>query len=178
MEDIVKCFYESSTIREICIKLYGKYSGHQHRIIVQRLKELKLDISELKERYRLSKIIPRIEKSCPVCNNKFFIKSSETKVTCSYGCSNTYFNGISRNLNISNYRTIAFRTYKKECIICNESNIVEVHHYDENHDNDDPLNLIPLCPTHHQYYHSKYKYLVIDKIEEFHNELISGVEQW
>jgi len=44
---------------------------------------------------------------------------------------------------------------------------VAVHHYDENHNNNNPENLVPLCPTHHQYVHSKYKNEVIDKINEF-----------
>ena len=50
---------------------------------------------------------------------------------------------------------------------CKEKNIVEVHHYDENKKNNSPSNLIPLCPTHHQYYHSRFKHLVQDKINDY-----------
>ena len=42
-----------------------------------------------------------------------------------------------------------------------------VHHYDENHYNNDPRNLIPLCPTHHQYVHSRYKDEIICTIDEY-----------
>ena len=49
--------------------------------------------------------------------------------------------------------------------------MVEVHHLDENHKNNSPSNLIPLCPTHHQYWHSRYKeeieQIVIDYITEY-----------
>lgn len=62
---------------------------------------------------------------------------------------------------------MCFHYHKKECIICGENKIVSVHHYDENHKNNNPENLVPLSPTHHQYVRSKYKNEVIDKIDEF-----------
>ena len=74
-----------------------------------------------------------------------------------------------------NYRLICFTYHKKSCIICNEANIVAVHHYDLNHENNDPENLIPMCPTHHQYVHSKFNHLVQDKIDEYVNS--RGVAQ-
>jgi hypothetical protein len=65
------------------------------------------------------------------------------------------------------YRTTCFAHHKKECVVCGEDKIVAVHHYDENHYNNDPANLIPLCPTHHQYVHSRFKDLVIEKIDDY-----------
>jgi len=53
--------------------------------------------------------------------------------------------------NNKNYRTICFNYHKKKCVCCEESLIVEVHHFDENKENNSPDNLIPLCPTHHRY---------------------------
>ena len=73
---------------------------------------------------------------------------------------------IELNLDTS-HRTICFTYHKKECIICKEQNIVTVHHYDENHLNNDPSNLIPLCPTHHQYVHSRFKDLVIKEVDAY-----------
>lgn len=118
-----------------------------------------------------------IEKKCPVCKKKFRTRKGhiKEKVTCSCSCSNVYFSGISRNLNISNYRTICFKTHQKECIVCGENKIVEVHHYDENNKNNDPENLIPLCPTHHKYYHSRYKHIVEQQIEDFRDNFINSV---
>jgi hypothetical protein len=109
-------------------------------------------------------VLIKKEKVCPVCSKKFVSES----ITCSYSCSNTHFAHL-RNKpdNYSNYRTICFKYHKKQCIICNEDKIVEVHHYNEQHDDNDPKNLVPLCPTHHQYVHSKYKDCVQSIIDEY-----------
>lgn len=65
------------------------------------------------------------------------------------------------------YRTACFAHHEKKCVVCGEDKIVAVHHYDENHHNNDPANLVPLCPTHHQYVHSGYKHLVIEKVNQY-----------
>lgn len=65
------------------------------------------------------------------------------------------------------YRTACFAHHEKKCVVCGEDKIVAVHHYDENHHNNDPANLVPLCPTHHQYVHSSYKHLVIEKVNQY-----------
>ena len=103
---------------------------------------------------------------CPICNN---IKNSLDSATCSYSCSNTLFRSGSNNGNYkgTNYTTICFSYHKKECVVCKESNIVEVHHLDEDHTNNNPTNLIPLCPTHHQYWHSRYKFLIEDRVIDY-----------
>lgn len=69
-----------------------------------------------------------------------------------------------------NYRNICFKYHKNECVICKENIMVHVHHMDENHDNNEPSNLIPLCATHHGYFHSPYKNLVEPKIIEYIND--------
>jgi hypothetical protein len=72
-----------------------------------------------------------------------------------------------------NYRTICWSHHKKECIICGEDKIVAVHHYDHNHYNNDVSNLIPLCPTHHQYVHSSHKNLIEERIDEWRNKYLT-----
>lgn len=106
---------------------------------------------------------------CPVCKSQFKPKKSSKgrfTTTCSRACANTYFRSGPNHGNWSEkqYRSTCFHYHKKECVVCKESNIVEVHHLDENHDNNDPSNLIPLCPTHHQYWHSKFKHLIEDDV--------------
>lgn len=112
-------------------------------------------------------------KVCPVCS-KLFKPSRKEQVTCSKGCSNTHFrsgiNHYAYDPESLNYRTLCFAHNDKECIICGEVNIVAVHHYDENHNNNSIDNLVPLCPTHHQYMHSRYKYLIEDKVKEWIND--------
>lgn len=180
MKDLVEIFNKCFTLKDVCVEYYGKFSSHKQRLLIKDLKQLGLNVSDIKERYRLSKLKPRYNKECPVCKKIFKVTEDDPKITCGYSCSNTYFNGTKRNKNISQYRTIAFKYHEKTCIVCGEDKIVEVHHYDENKNNNQVDNLIPLCPTHHQYYHSKYKYLVVDIIEEFRKGLTgcsSTVEQ-
>jgi len=38
--------------------------------------------------------------------------------------------------------------YNHRCAVCGEDR-PQIHHIDENHDNNDPMNLIPLCPNNH-----------------------------
>ncbi len=110
------------------------------------------------------------KKICPVCEKVFYTEST----TCSYSCANTYFrsginNPVFNRYSKNSYITICFSFHKKECIICGENKIVAVHHFDENHANNKPDNLIPLCPTHHQYFHSKYKYLIEEQVIAYRN---------
>lgn len=110
------------------------------------------------------KVIEKKGKNCPVCDT-FFISES---VTCSYSCSNTHFNHLrNKPETYNNYRTICFKYHKKECVICKENKIVAVHHMNEDHEDNRPENLIPLCPTHHQYVHSRYKDDVLSLIENY-----------
>lgn len=118
-------------------------------------------------------VVKRKEKICPVCNVSFIKRG----VTCSRSCANKHFmhskeGGLKyksdeKLLKSARYRDICFRYHKKECIVCGEKNIISVHHLNENHDDNRPENLIPLCPTHHQYCHSNFKYLVDEKINQY-----------
>lgn len=104
-------------------------------------------------------------KECPVC------RKSHTKsgVTCSYSCSNTYFRSGQNHPNwkADSYRTTCFEFHDKKCIVCGEEKIVAVHHLNENHYDNRPENLIPLCPTHHQYVHSRYKEEIQPHIDKY-----------
>lgn len=112
---------------------------------------------------------PTNKKICPVCGKEFSSKST----TCSYSCSNIYFRSGKNNPNFNknNYRRICFSFHKKECVICHEENILAVHHMDENHKNNDPMNLVPMCPTHHQYMHSRYKKLILQQVLNYINSI-------
>lgn len=107
-----------------------------------------------------------VSRKCPVCKESFTVKKSSPKVTCSYACSNTYFRSGEENGNWSNnsYTAICFLWHKKKCVCCNEKLIVAVHHFDNDRRNNDPRNLVPLCPTHHTYLHSSYANLVLPKV--------------
>lgn len=113
---------------------------------------------------------------CPVCNNP--IKNYKQNTTCSVGCANTYFRSNENNPNWkenkTHYRYVCFKYHKKRCVICMEKIIVEVHHYDEDNKNESPENLIPLCPTHHKYWHSRYKYIIAEGVENYRNNFIKN----
>jgi hypothetical protein len=118
----------------------------------------------------------RIKKNCPVCNKEFETQKGHVKekTTCSYSCSNTYYRSGENNPNYINglsdeaeYRKICFKHHEKKCVICGEENIVEVHHYDGDHENNKPENLVPLCSTHHRYWHSRFRELIKNKIDDY-----------
>lgn len=105
---------------------------------------------------------------CAVCEEP--IKNYKTsKGTCSRSCANTHFKRGENNGNWTgnDYRLICWQYHKKECIVCKEDKIVSVHHMNENHNDNRPENLVPLCPTHHQYLHSRYKNEIIDIVEKY-----------
>lgn len=120
----------------------------------------------------------KITKTCPICGNCFETKlgHKKEKTVCSHSCANTYFRSGKLNPNYKNddelngvasYVIICFRYHEKKCVCCDEKNIVEVHHYDNNKKNNKPENLIPLCPTHHKYWHSKFRSLIRSIIDEY-----------
>jgi len=95
---------------------------------------------------------------CPNCQT---LKHPDQKA-CSTSCYNSFFRRGKYNPNYQgkNYRTICFAYHKKECCLCGFNLIVEVHHLNENKKDNTPLNLVPLCPNHHQMWHSKHKHLI------------------
>lgn len=108
---------------------------------------------------------PDNQKECPVCKKMHAKKSA----TCSYSCSNSYFRSGPDNPNWKqeSYRTTCFYHHDKKCVVCDESNIVEVHHFNGNHSDNRPENLVPLCPTHHQYWHSKHRPLIEERVQSY-----------
>ena len=123
----------------------------------------------IKKHERHCYLNPANLKRCVVCGEP--IKNWKDNTTCSYACANTYFRSGEDNPNYkeqpTSSSTICFRYHEHRCIICGEENVVAVHHFDENHDNNDPSNLIPLCLNHHQYWHSRFRGLVYDRVVEY-----------
>ena len=108
--------------------------------------------------------------TCAFCSKSVTVKErelqfpSKEKYYCSASCRNNRQEWWNNNL--KGYRTIAFRHHPKQCIICGFDKVVAVHHIDEDRSNNSPSNLIPLCPNHHEMYHSEWK----DEVEPFIKE--------
>lgn len=115
---------------------------------------------------------PTNKRLCEVCQ-KPIVKYRVNKATCSRSCANVHFRSGEDNGNWKSeaYRTTCFEHHDKKCVVCGEENIVAVHHLDENPENNSPENLIPLCPTHHQYWHSRYRKLIEQTVLDY-------IESW
>ncbi len=106
-----------------------------------------------------------------IYEGRIFTKAFKRAIYCSRSCSNSIGGQAKAAIyhpdETAKYTTVCFRHHPKECVVCEEQNIVAVHHYNENHDDNRPENLVPLCPTHHNYMHSRYKYLIEDQVAEY-----------
>lgn len=74
------------------------------------------------------------------------------------GCYNFVFH-LDKNKawNQRNNFGLDYKKYKgltKKCIICGFDKIVELHHLDENRQNNSEKNLVALCPNHHKMIHN------------------------
>ncbi len=114
---------------------------------------------------------PKNIKLCLRCKKP--IKDYKNCVTCSTNCSNKIFKHCGedhwnyKNIEESHYRNICFKYHEHKCVICGEYIMLDVHHYDENPENSNKENLVPICATHHRYLHSKNKYIIKECIDEY-----------
>ena len=97
-----------------------------------------------------------VELTCPVCHKKFKrLKSNVYKNNyCSLSCAATANNKFIKENNSFAYRRNAFENYPHKCSICGwqeDERILEVHHLDENRNNNNLDNLTILCPNCHKF---------------------------
>lgn len=101
--------------------------------------------------------------SCAYCGKEFYRVPSEIKNNvsgyfyCSRECGNKHKNQLRKESgewdNSLNYRKKAFDIYEHKCCVCGwdeDFRILEVHHIDENRENNIIQNLCILCPTCHR----------------------------
>lgn len=177
----VRCQPSARSEIECCYPYLMSYLGSKsHLLNLEKARAkawLKAACSHCKDSYtvgnmarheRTCKATPANAKICPVCSGLFY----STGVTCSCKCANTFFRSGTNhgNWKPTSYRTTCFSHHKKQCVVCGEQRIIEVHHFDEDKKNNSPENLVPLCPTHHQYLHSRFKFLVVDRVTEYVTE--------
>ena len=97
---------------------------------------------------------------CHTCDKEFCVSErekifpSKDKYFCSRNCSNSV-GGIAKRekYGLIGYVTIAEKYYHKKCAVCGISDVLDVHHIDEDRTNNHPSNLIFLCPNDHYRLH-------------------------
>ncbi|MFA5061193.1 MAG: HNH endonuclease signature motif containing protein [Candidatus Pacearchaeota archaeon] len=103
--------------------------------------------------YKKLKYTPKIQ-ICKRCKRKMPIHA---KGLCA-GCYNSvfqveknkaYIHRKAHNVDLKTYRKVT-----KECVICGFNRIIDLHHIDTNKQNNNPKNLIGLCPNHHRMIHN------------------------
>jgi hypothetical protein len=119
---------------------------------------------------------------CSCCSTTFLVNEREKqfpvkeKYFCSRSCANSLGGKRKAELyhhdGVAHYRTVALRHHEPKCVICSFDKVIAIHHIDENKKNNDPSNLIPLCPNHHEMYHSKWKSEVEPFIKEWQQKFI------
>jgi len=171
---------KSNSLREVSIKYFGYVNIITYSKIKKYIKDNNINISHFsKNPANIRRIkYPKIIKICPICENEFETKSGHPreKTVCSHSCANTYYRTGVEHPNYkedvdlngeAKHRIICFRYHEKKCVCCEEKNIVEAHHHDGNKKNNKPENLVPLCPTHHRYWHSRFRHLIKFVVDEY-----------
>lgn len=112
--------------------------------------------------------------SCHNCQNGFTVQEREKlfpqkeRYFCTIQCANATGGKAKREkYGLVQYTSIAKQHYDEKCIVCGFDEVVDVHHIDENRQNNDPKNLVFLCPNHHALLHRKQASLVKSSIETF-----------
>ena len=180
-EKVREVFASCYTKSDVCRQLGFPTNGTGMRKVNSLAEELDISTEHFDPHYKSKqRKYPKIEKECPVCKEIFVASkgSPKEKTVCTRACANTYFRSGPDNGRWSDdsYRSTCFHYHDKECVVCGEHRIVAVHHYDEDRTNNSPENLIPICPTHHEYVHSKYSHLVEDQIEKYRDKFIENLE--
>jgi hypothetical protein len=115
-------------------------------------------------------------RNCAYCGTEFFVSvhnKNEYKVlTCSHACSGAYPEFISNRVvakigEAKSYPIVAKRAGLNCCCICGESEVLDIHHLDEDRYNNDISNLVPICPTHHAYIHRGKSDLIFSTLIEY-----------
>lgn len=164
----------SKSVSDLCRWYKKPRNGYYKKLFDKWIYKFSCDISHFNK-------VEMVDLMCENdnCNKHFTVKKADVdkgRRFCSVKCSNTKLKrgkllNFKRDDELTGkqkHKRICFRHHKKECVVCGEKCVVTVHHYNENHDDDRPENLVPVCANHHAYLHSyNLKHLIIDKINNY-----------
>ena len=127
---------------------------------------------------RYGDVVP-FQVTCQTCSGEFTVmeRSELFPRKPAYFCSRACANSVGGQAKsdkyhtdeTANYTTVCYRHHDRKCCVCGFDKIVQVHHVDHNHNNNDPKNLVPLCPNHHSMWHSRFRVDIEDKVLEYIN---------
>jgi hypothetical protein len=179
LDYISKIVATAETLREVCILLNYCDNGRNTGTLSSFLRANSIDYSHF--RTSGAYIANLVEVECPLCNKVFQKNMNNSKdlkrVTCSHDCANKYFAWKQGAKNYkhgeapSTYISKINKYYKSNnitpsCVVCNCTDILDVHHIDEDRSNNSIDNLVYLCPNHHSLLHRNKSDLVFNKIIE------------
>lgn len=167
-DNIVKWIENKEPIEWICNKLSISVGTFKTKI-----PNYKGNRGYNKNRYKKQLHIKE-NRQCQRCGKEFTVnvftasKSPSLRRYCSKVCGRAK---AAESKTLKHYKTIAKRAYGHlKCCVCGFDKIVDIHHADHNHNNNDPKNLVPLCPNHHRMYHSRY----IEEVRPFIDNFFRG----
>jgi len=169
-EELEKIILECSSKNEACkrLNISNNGAGYKKLDALFEINGLKFEPNRKKKHFLKYE---RIIKICPVCENEFETQSGSKreKITCSHACANSFFRSGDKNPNWKEhaYRSTCFLHHEHKCVVCDEKLLLDVHHLDGDRNNNKPENLIPLCATHHAYWHSRYRNLIEETVLEY-----------
>ena len=173
-KQIRQAFNSAKSKSDVCRLLNLHINGTGLRQVTKWAKQYSIDTTHFDGGRAKRFKYEQIEKECPICGKTFTTGKGQPKEkqTCSYSCSNKYFRSGQDNGRYIDgwngqpeYRKIALEQHGHKCMVCSFSKIVCVHHLDENHNNNEPSNLVVLCPNCHTMIHTKkYKQEILNKI--------------
>lgn len=109
--------------------------------------------------------------SCTTCSMNMIVIEREklhpkkSEYFCTRSCANSKGGKAKvQKYGITSYYAIAKKFYKEECAICGITDVLDVHHIDENRSNNKKENLIFLCPNDHARVHRIKDIKIIDTI--------------
>ena len=165
------------SLKQLCAVLGYSEHGRNTKVLKEFLFKNNIDVSHFSNNGR--PILSYVTKICPQCFKEFQVKNNtkySKQITCSHQCSNSYFKQATKSIVTTQQYTVrAKKAGMDKCCICDESNVVDIHHIDSNRNNNDISNLVPLCPTHHAYIHRGKLDLILDKLSQYLDNRNIGV---
>jgi len=151
------------SIRSLCKWFNKPINGYYSKLFEKWILKFQCNV----DHFYSNKPTKQVCLSCqnPKCEKQFLVKFVDRdRKFCSLKCANQKVRGRALPKQLEDlfgqnkHRIICFRYHPRVCVVCKVATPITVHHYDEDHDNDKPENLVPMCANHHILLHSnKYR---------------------